>query len=1526
MTVDMARWYPCPARQDPWMPSLCEERTLLALIPPALLFLLGGLQSPALLERYAERKLAALPGRLTYGVKLTLLALAALMQAIVTVHLVVSKSHDLGGVWPSGAAFLDFVATLSAFALERISHPTLSHGSTPLLLWSLSDLAISVLTIFTAWTTHPRQSYLAGLSLLLSTAHVVHTGLIATFFGLELLGPQGWAGTGIFARGRGAIRLGGDDEYAEGAEQDQLPCPKLRANIFQRVTFSWLTPLMKAGSRKTLIEEDLWALPPDDHTHRLSRRLELAWKKSKIAAARSSPAQKKKKPSLLRALGRAYGGPFFVAAILKLVQDTLAFAQPLLLKRLLRFFASFGTRHGEPAAHGYLIGITMFACAVLQTIVLQAYFARCFETGMRIRAGLTSLVYKKALVLSPSERSSRQTGDIVNLQASDTTRLQDFCQYANVLWSGVYQIIVTLFLLYQFLGWSMLAGFAVVLVCIPLTALIAKYQGRLQKQQMTQKDRRTSLMAEIISNIRSIKFYAWETAFARRVSEVRNDQELKTLRSMGLLWSSAFFMWNLAPFSISFAAFAAFTLVTGRPLTSDIVFPALALFQMLQIPLAILPTVVGQFVECLVSIGRLSDFLLAEELQADAVVVEPILRELERGDEVISITGGEFTWAALHDSTPSTLEDITLSVKKGKLIAVVGQVGSGKSSLLSAILGEMHKLAGAVHLRGTVAYCAQTPWILNATVRENITFGHRFEPEFYELVLEACALKPDLSLLKDGDATEVGEKGISLSGGQKARIGLARAVYARPDIVLLDDVLSAVDAHVARHLFDRIIGPSGLLSDKARLLCTHALPFCKQADELVFLRKGSIFERSTFDEAIAGDTPLSKLLVEFGKASTETAPASPSDETVVESAQDEEDLQADDLDLKRKLEAVDDAVLKQPAQVIPVEEQKRNTLRALKQSTRPKENREQGAVKSDVYKGYLESMGWSSILLFAASMLLYQVFQVTTTVWLKYWSEHNQEDRQNSHLGFYLGVYGALGITAAAFFAINAAVTFALCSIRSATVLHHRLFDAVIRAPMRFFESTASGTILNRFAADIAIVDVLLPRMAANLVRCIVGALSMLGVIVICAPPLVLVVIPLLFVYRRIQVYYLATSRELKRLESVTKSPVFASFSETLNGLSTIRAFRSQARFVAENDARVDRNLECYFPSINCNRWLAVRLEFLGATLILAVSTFAVYLLVHASSSAQIAGSTVGLMLSYVLSTSEQLDWIVRSAVEVETNSVSVERILEYTKLPSEAPFSVPSRAPPPSWPAEGAITFENVEARYRPELDPALKGVSFAIKGGEKVGVCGRTGAGKSSLTMALYRIIELSSGKILIDNLVVSHLGLHDLRARLSIIPQDAQMYSGRLRDNLDPLGEYDDAALWTALGQCRLREVVEGMDGKLDAHVDEGGANFSAGQRQLLCLGRALLRRRRILILDEATAAVDHESDREIQAVIRREFADNTIVTIAHRIPTVMDCDKILVLDAGKVAEFDTPAALLQRPDSIFRSLAVEAGVAE
>lgn len=680
-------------------------------------------------------------------------------------------------------------------------------------------------------------------------AYCVGYGLSWAEFGLEWLVPKK----------KSAYHAIGDEEE----------CPIEYATVFSILTFSWMTPMMQYGYKKFLTEDDLWNLAKRDQTKNTGAAFQEAW---------DHELETRKHPSLWMAIFRGFSGPYFRGACFKTVSDTLAFVQPQLLKHLIKFVGSYdGSREPEPVIRGAAIALAMFAVSVGQTMALHQYFQRAFETGMRIKTALTASIYSKSLKLSNEGRASKSTGDIVNYMAVDTQRLQDLTQYGQQLWSAPYQIILCMISLYNLVGLSMLAGVGAMILMIPINGLIARLMKKLQKEQMKNKDSRTRLIAEIINNMKSIKLYAWGSAFMQKLNYVRNDQELKTLRKIGAAQSVANFTWSTTPFLVSCSTFTVFVLTRDEPLTTDIVFPALTLFNLLTFPLAILPMVITSIIEASVAVGRLTSFFTAEELQPDAIIVKGAVEEL--GEESLTIRDGTFSWDRHTDK--NALEDINFSASKGELTCVVGRVGAGKSSFLQALLGDLYKVKGQVVVHGSTAYVAQQAWIMNATVKENILFGHRYDPLFYDKCVKACALTEDFAQLPDGDETEVGERGISLSGGQKARLTLARAVYARADVYLLDDCLSAVDQHVGRHLIENVLGPNGLLSGKTRVLATNSIPVLMEADFICLIRDGKFIERGTYNQLMAMKGEISNLIKTASNQEPDS-PASSSSSTTID--------------------------------------------------------------------------------------------------------------------------------------------------------------------------------------------------------------------------------------------------------------------------------------------------------------------------------------------------------------------------------------------------------------------------------------------------------------------------------------------------------------------------------------------------------------------------------------------------------------------------------------------------------------------
>ncbi|XP_061382593.1 multidrug resistance-associated protein 1 isoform X5 [Danaus plexippus] len=1378
-------------------------------------------------------------------------------------------------------------------------------------------------------------------------------------------------------------------------------CPESASGFPSRLTFSWFDPLALTGFRRSLVESDLWALNPQDSSKEVVPKFDKFWERTlskrekangtkatysnTSASVNFKPDKEVKPASILPALCLAFGGEFLFGALLKLVNDVLMFLSPQLLKLLIGFVDT-----KETVWKGYLYAVGLFACATAQTLLLSHYFTRMYLVGMRIRTALTSAVYRKSMRISNSARKETTVGEIVNLMAVDAQRFVELTAYLNMIWSAPLQIALALYFLWGILGPSVLAGLAVMIVLIPVNGLIANRVKTLQIRQMKYKDERVKLMNEVLNGIKVLKMYAWEPSFEAQILKIRN-KEMNVLKQTAYLNSATSFIWSCAPFLVSLMSFGCFVLVNDKEvLDSKRAFVALSLFNILRFPLSMLPNVISNVVQTSVGIKRLNKFMNCDELNLSAVEHDP------KEPNPIVIENGHFSWS---DESEPVLKNINLQIPRGGLVAVVGAVGSGKSSLLSALLGEMNKISGRVNTNGVIAYVPQQAWIQNATLQDNILFGKPLEKVKYNNVINVCALKPDFDVLPGGDQTEIGEKGINLSGGQKQRVSLARAVYYDADNYFLDDPLSAVDSHVGKHIFDKVIGPNGLLKGKTRVWVTHNVSYLAQTDLVLVLRDGVVSEAGTYQQLLEKKGAFADFLLHHLSDKERTTP----EELDVIKQELESKLGSEFQNKLQRARSLSEStseseqatgdrsgsVKRKTPEAKPSELKEKNKLIEA-------EKTETGSVKWSVYKHYLTSVGLVASALTVLMNLVLQVFQVGSNYWLSEWSNDNSMlvngTVDKSRRDLYLGVYGGLGIgqvvsvsvsslalylgTLCAARALHAALLMgvlraptigffdctpvgralnrfskdvdvldnvlpmtlrgwtscffsvrAIASIfadlmpflagwRAARILHELLLGKVLKAPLQFFEVTPLGRILSRFSKDVDVVDTSLPSEFSDVMYCASEVLGTLFVISYSTPIFLAVILPIGIVYYVIQRFYVASSRQLKRLESVSRSPIYSHFGESITGAQTIRAYGVTQRFIEESEHGVDHNQACYYPSCIANRWLAIRLEMIGNLIIFFAALFAVL------SRETINPGIVGLSISYSLQITQTLNWLVRMTSEVETNIVAVERIKEYAETKQEAPWTVPS-GPGSTWPETGALQLERLSLGYRSD-EPALRDLTCVVAPGDKLGIVGRTGAGKSTLTLGLFRIVEAMSGKILIDGIDISTIGLHQLRSKITIIPQDPVLFAGTLRMNLDPFEVYSDEDIWRSLEHAHLKAFVQGLQAGLLHEISEGGENLSVGQRQLVCLARALLRKTPLLILDEATAAVDLETDELIQKTIRSEFASCTVLTIAHRLNTIMDSTRVMVLDRGQLVEYAPPQQLLQDKNSIFYGMAKDAGL--
>eukprot|EP00250_Pteridium_aquilinum_P005352 c15461_g1_i1 orf=573-5420(+) len=1294
-------------------------------------------------------------------------------------------------------------------------------------------------------------------------------GLLIVFYAPEITPYEGYS---RFPAVDNEINLENNSDYVPLLAKEEEVFPERHANIVSRIFFSWMTPLMKLGYKRPLMDSDIWQLDEWDQTDVLYNDFQRCWEKELM----------KSKPWILRAIHRSNGLRFWLGGIFKIGNDASQFTGPVFLNLLLA-----SMQNGDPTWIGYIYAASIFVGVFGGVLCEAQYFQNVMRVGFRIRSSMIAAVFRKTLRLTNEGKQGFASGRITNLITTDVEALQQICQQLHNLWSAPLRIIIAIVLLYFQLGWASLVGASVLLLLFPAQTFIISKMQKLTREGLQRTDKRIGLMYETLGAMDIVKCYAWENSFQTKVLDVRND-ELSWFRKAQLLAAVNSFFLNSIPVFVTVIAFGVYSLFEGT-LTPAKAFTALSLFSVLRFPLYMFPNLITQVVNANVSLKRLQDLLLAEERELGPN--PPIVPEFP----AISIKDGTFSWDRKAE-TP-TLSNINLEVPVGRLVAVVGATGQGKTSLVSAILGELPPIADSeLVLRGSVAYVPQVSWIFNATVRDNILFGSPYDPQRYKRAIKVSALDVDLELLPGGDLTEIGERGVNLSGGQKQRVSIARAVYANADVYIFDDPLSALDAHVARQVFETCVHDE--LQHKTRVLVTNQLHFLSQVDDIVVIHEGMIKEQGSYEELMESGLIFKQLMENAGKMEEGSE--------VVNDNKVGEGVVLDGIMLK------DEGA----SHNVPVKKKDEKSI-LIKQ-----EERETGVISWNVLSRYKTALGgfWVVFVMFATYIMV-EIFRVSSSTWLSNWTD--TASTATHSVFFYNGIYAVLSLCQV-FFNLMNSFWVVLSSLTAARRLHNGMLESILRAPMSFFHGNPIGRIINRFAKDITDIDRNIAVFTNMFLSSVFQLLSTFALIGIINTSCLWAILPLLIAFYASYVYYQTTAREVKRMDSITRSPVYAQLGEALNGLATIRAYKAQDRMSQFHAKAVNTNTRFILINMSANRWLAIRLEFLGGLMIWIVASFAVLGNQRASDEAAFA-SQMGLLLSYALNITTLLTATLRLASIAENSFNAVERVGTYIELPPEGELIIENSRPPPGWPSEGVIEYKDVVMRYRPSLPAVLVGLSAKIQPSEKVGIVGRTGAGKSSMINSLFRLVEIESGSILIDAHAIHKFGLSDLRKSLGIIPQTPVLFSGSIRFNLDPFNEHNDASIWEALERAHLKDAIRRNSLGLDAEVAESGENLSVGQRQLLSLARALLRRSKILILDEATAAVDVGTDALIQRTIREEFKSCTMLIIAHRINTIIDCDRILVLDAGRALEMDTPENLLADAGSAFSRMVESTGSA-
>ncbi|KAF1957257.1 hypothetical protein CC80DRAFT_547174 [Byssothecium circinans] len=1598
-------------------------------------------------------------------------AVLATLALHVAVHFTGAWGHNARIAAIAGIVAWVYVATLASFRLLLSSSSTSSFPR----LWYHTAFIYGFLwcfqmLLFRSAIIHPRSDLQQKLSI---AEFVLNSALLTISLASR--------------KGNKAVEL----EY----EGDIEPAREPIASVFSLATFSWVDPIVWKGYKKTYQLADVWNLAPKD----------------KAAAVLANYRQVKKTSALAFHLLKYFKRALFIQGAWAAMSGFLTFAPTLLLKAILEYVEApeFSPKN---AAWFYVFLLFVSGCLSALADGQALWLGR--KICMRIRAVIVGEIYGKALkrraaagtdkVLGEEKKKSKDgkepgplkrmmtfgrkkkkatedpkkevqnaedaqvtTGAIINLMAVDAFKVSEICAYLHFLWAATpVQVVMAVFLLYRILGYSSIAGIGMMLFLLPVNLWVSKQFASIQKLILAATDARIHSTNEVLSNIRIIKFFAWEQRFIGVVNDKRYT-ELKLLRRRYILWAIAATIWSGSPILITFLSFFVYTNVEHKDLIPSVAFTALSLFQILRIPLDQLADMVAHVQESKVSVDRIEEYLNEPETDKYAQLVTH--KTDEDGQPLIGFEAGTFSWGG-KDLTEQTaadafkLMDLDIKFKVGNLNVIVGPTGSGKTSLLMALLGEMTKLKGDVYLPGgtsredlkpdpetrlteSVAYCAQQAWLVNGTVKDNIVFAGEWDPKRYKDVITACSLKRDLEILDAGDETIVGEKGVTMSGGQKQRVSLARALYSKARHVLLDDVLSAVDSHTAKWIFDNaLMGP--LMYNRTCILVTHNVSLClPEAEFAVIVENGRIAAQGSASEIISSGKLTEDL--------TRSRPASRGVSRVASSVPLDAEADAEGEVGHANGDSNGDA------------NGSTDPKRASAGKTQ-EETKAEGGVKFSIILMYLRAMGpWYFWIGAAVCFAAQQISDVSTNVWIRAWSNayadrsiqytstHNrtpithaptlnglgicmnsrtcswtipfstQQDEQYSYSydlaqtsfttlrsddvdsGYFLGVYAVLGTVFMFITFLREGFLFG-GSLAASRRIHERLIEKVTHAKFRFFDQTPLGQLMNRFSKDIESVDQEVAPVAIGVVHCLASIITIVILISIITPGFLIAGFFITILYALIGRFYINSSRDLKRLESVHRSPLYQQFGETLSGMTTIRAYGDERRFIRENLTKINTQHRPFIYLWAANRWLAFRIDVVGAL----VSFFAGIFVVR--SVGTIDAGAAGLALTYAVTFTENVLWFVRLYSANEQNMNSVERVKEYLDVDQEAPSLIPENRPPSNWPSKGSVEFIGYSTRYRPDFDPVLKKITFKILSGEKVGVVGRTGAGKSSLALALFRALEAEEGKILVDDIDVGLIGLQDLRENIVMVPQDPTLFTGTIRSNLDPFSLFTDEEIFTSLREVHLisspstvtsgaatpngpstpspieipnptanaivsdahasyaasttnpgsilanpdlhREWEQGdaseetalitpngaatnTDAQVDtamqpdnknpfrnlsSPVSESGSNLSQGQRQLLCLARALLKAPKVLLMDEATASIDYATDAKIQETIRA--IKNTTITIAHRLQTIIDYDKVLVLDQGEVVEFGDPWELVSKEGGTFRGMCEMSGELE
>ncbi|WJX71042.1 hypothetical protein P8452_55079 [Trifolium repens] len=1235
--------------------------------------------------------------------------------------------------------------------------------------------------------------------------------------------------------------------------------PFAKAGFFSLMSFWWLNPLMKTGQEKTLQDEDMPKLRESD-------RAEKCYALFIDQLNRQKQQDKSSRSLVLWTIILCHRREILISGFFALVKVLAISSCPVILNAFI--LVAEGNKSSK--YESYVLAVSLLFTKILESISQRQWYFRTRLIGMKIKSLLIAAVYKKQMRLSNAARSVHSGGEIMNYVNVDAYRIGEFPFWFHHTWTTALQLCIALVIIFRAVGLATIASFVVIVLTVILNTPLAKLQHQFLSKLLVAQDERLKASSEALVNVKVLKLYSWEIHFKNAIEGLRYV-ELKWLSSVLLQKAYNVILFWFSPFFISAATFGA-CYFFKVPLHANNLFTFVATIRLLQDPISTIPDVIGVIIQANIAFARIVRFLDAPELQ-NANFSKSCFDEKLKGS--ILIESAEFSWE--YNISKPTIRNIDLKVSAGQKIAICGEVGSGKSTLLAAILGEIPNTKGNIEVYGTFAYVSQTAWIQTGTIQENILFGSEFDDQRYQETLHRSSLMKDLELFPYGDLTEIGERGVNLSGGQKQRIQLARAFYQNADIYLLDDPFSAVDAHTATNLFNEYILEG--LAGKTVLLVTHQVDFLPAFDSVLLMSNGKILQAAPYHDLLTSSREFTDLV----NAHKETAGSG--------QLVDVTSLQRDsssDREIKKNF-------TEKPFKAL-------NGDQLIMQ-----EERERGDAGLKPYLQYLnQKRGYIYFFLGSLSHLMFVICQILQNSWMA----SRVDDPQVSTLQLVV-VYLLIGVISNVFMIIRSLLA-ALLGFQSSKHIFSQLMNSLFRAPVSFYDSTPLGRILSRVSSDLSIVDLDISFTLTYVVGSTICCYMDLIVLTSFTWQVMFVTIPMAYVIVKLQRHYYACAKELMRMNGTTKSSVANHVAETFAGAMTIRAFEEENRFLEKNFNLIDVNASAFFHSFASNEWLIQRVETAYAV-VLASAALCIAMLPFGT----LTSGFIGMALSYGLSLNGSLVYSIQSQCIMANYIVSVERINQYTHIPSEAQEG---NCPPDNWPVVGKVELRDLQIRYRPNEPLVLHGITCIFEGGHKIGIVGRTGSGKSTLIGALFRLVEPAGGKILVDGIDISSICLNVLRSSFGIIPQDPTLFIGTVRYNLDPLSQHSDQEIWEVLQKCQLRESVKDKGG-LDSSVVEDGSNWSIGQRQLFCLGRALLRRSKILVLDEATASIDNATDLILQNTIRKEFADSTVITVAHRIPTVMNCNMVLSINDGKLVEYDEPLKLMKREKSLFGQLVKE-----